>query len=315
LLAYVRRPAPRRRRPPVVKASRPERAANRRARSALVRELGPLWQNLADGFRLQIHEGELAAAISMGGADVDALMAAWDTRAGASLADAFRAAIEAGSKIGARFSGLTAEATGITERAERWIATQGAKRIARINADTRSAVRSVLADALRDRASPARAAQDIGRLTGLTRQQAAAVRNYEATLIERRIPGGLGSLADTQFVRESIAQDLEAYRDRLLRLRGRTILETELQSAIQAGERMFWEQAHAEDPGAVDLDGVRKRWVTVADERVCPICEPLHDVVVRFDEHFQSGDFLGEGPPAHPNCRCYLEYEQQPAGG
>jgi SPP1 gp7 family putative phage head morphogenesis protein len=58
------------------------------------------------------------------------------------------------------------------------------------------------------------------------------------------------------------------------------------------------------------------RWVTVMDDRVCPICSPLHNQVVGIDNNFtgkQSTDlgtkivFEGERPPAHVNCRCYLE--------
>lgn len=59
------------------------------------------------------------------------------------------------------------------------------------------------------------------------------------------------------------------------------------------------------------------RWVTVLDDRVCPICQPLHNEVVGIrqsfigtseDKHgFSSTVFEGERPPAHVNCRCYLE--------
>lgn len=297
----------------VVKARRPERPDNRAVRRALVRELGPLWQNVADSFRLTVDEHRLAASIASGGADWEALLAPWDARAASHLATAFRDAIEAGSRIGARHSGISGDLAvqGLTERATRWIATEGAKRITRINRATRESVRGVLADALRDRVSPTRAAQDIGRLTGLTRGQARAVRRYEGELLTRRIPS---ALADTQLVRETIAQDVERYRDRLLRDRGRVILETESQAAVQAGERLWWEQAAAENPAAIDLDATRKRWFTVQDERVCEICGPLHGVIVRFDEHFSSGDFVGDGPPAHPNCRCFLDYDRQGFG-
>jgi len=43
-------------------------------------------------------------------------------------------------------------------------------------------------------------------------------------------------------------------------------------------------------------------WYTQADERVCPVCAPLHgkkqDV---WEQQFPSG------PPAHVRCRCGLE--------
>jgi len=54
------------------------------------------------------------------------------------------------------------------------------------------------------------------------------------------------------------------------------------------------------------------RWVTVLDERVCPICEPLHNTIVGTGNNFVGSEndsivFTGERPPAHINCRCFLE--------
>lgn len=48
----------------------------------------------------------------------------------------------------------------------------------------------------------------------------------------------------------------------------------------------------------VDLNPVK--WVTAADERVCPICAPRDQVVYKD---------INEAPPfpAHPSCRCELE--------
>ena len=65
-------------------------------------------------------------------------------------------------------------------------------------------------------------------------------------------------------------------------------------------------------------NGVKKvRWVTVLDERVCPICQPLHNEVVAINEVFIGTEetaegfddvvFTGPRPPAHVNCRCFLE--------
>lgn len=49
------------------------------------------------------------------------------------------------------------------------------------------------------------------------------------------------------------------------------------------------------------------RWYSVADERVCPVCGPLHTRAVA-----KSAGGFGGGvtfPPAHPNCRCALVEE------
>jgi len=42
-------------------------------------------------------------------------------------------------------------------------------------------------------------------------------------------------------------------------------------------------------------------WMTAADERVCPVCNPLHQTPRRVWSRVIPG-----GPPAHPRCRCIL---------
>jgi hypothetical protein len=42
-------------------------------------------------------------------------------------------------------------------------------------------------------------------------------------------------------------------------------------------------------------------WNTNNDEQVCPICGPLHGK--------RQGDGWHVPPPAHPRCRCWLNYE------
>lgn len=44
-------------------------------------------------------------------------------------------------------------------------------------------------------------------------------------------------------------------------------------------------------------------WRTAADAKVCPICGPLDGLTRVVWERF-----IGQGPPAHPNCRCWLDY-------
>lgn len=53
--------------------------------------------------------------------------------------------------------------------------------------------------------------------------------------------------------------------------------------------------------GLSDLD----TWYTRRDDRVCPVCEPLHGSL-RSD--WQAAFPLG--PPAHPGCRCWIRYSR-----
>jgi len=47
---------------------------------------------------------------------------------------------------------------------------------------------------------------------------------------------------------------------------------------------------------------VTKTWWTNNDDRVCPICGPLHGRTVAMDEPFDPDI---DNPPAHVNCRCW----------
>ena len=44
-------------------------------------------------------------------------------------------------------------------------------------------------------------------------------------------------------------------------------------------------------------------WITQKDERVCPICGPRHGNRITSDR-----------PPAHPRCRCYVDYDYPKEG-
>lgn len=77
------------------------------------------------------------------------------------------------------------------------------------------------------------------------------------------------------------------------------------------------ETARAITAGGRDIAGrfnvltgetIKRTWWTEKDGRVCPICRPLHRT---------SEDtwiiVIPAGPPAHPRCRCWLEYRTEQA--
>lgn len=82
-------------------------------------------------------------------------------------------------------------------------------------------------------------------------------------------------------------------RDRAARLAA-----TETTRAISAGEG--WARGIAETASGIPLLAT---WHTEDDASVCPVCSRLNDR----DEVFW-GDQFPSGPPAHPNCRCWLSY-------
>jgi hypothetical protein len=81
-------------------------------------------------------------------------------------------------------------------------------------------------------------------------------------------------------------------------VRARMIATTEVTRA--------YSEATNEDQRWLAEAGIQMRrvWLTLNDELVCPICGPLHDQ----PEEVWRAQFPG-GPPAHVNCRCSTELE------
>ena len=79
-----------------------------------------------------------------------------------------------------------------------------------------------------------------------------------------------------------------------------TIGTTETTNAGTAGEQQYRKQVQREF-GIL----IVPVWLTARDSRVCPICGPLDGTV-----EAEWGEKFRDGPPAHPNCRCTLRWEE-----
>lgn len=83
------------------------------------------------------------------------------------------------------------------------------------------------------------------------------------------------------------------------------IAVTEVTRAYAEGERTAAREMAKEFPGVP----VIKTWFTNNDDLVCDICGPLENMTVLADEGFSTDEGEGlDGPPAHPNCRCWVSY-------
>lgn len=96
-------------------------------------------------------------------------------------------------------------------------------------------------------------------------------------------------------------QDRQALADSLSEIispawRADMIAQTEITRAYGEATRIVGKRT----------EGVKGlRWYTRLDERVCPICLPLHGV-----KQSKDGSFNGfRSPPAHPRCRCQISIE------
>jgi SPP1 gp7 family putative phage head morphogenesis protein len=75
--------------------------------------------------------------------------------------------------------------------------------------------------------------------------------------------------------------------------RATMIAVTEVTRAFQNGSMAAWRAS-----GVVE----GREWQTAVDERVCPLCGPLHGKVAKLNEPFGFGI---SDPPRHVMCRCY----------
>jgi len=77
--------------------------------------------------------------------------------------------------------------------------------------------------------------------------------------------------------------------------RSRDISWTEVTFAVSAGYMIM--KRLLKERHDVVMDDI---WFTQLDERVCPVCAPLHGT-----GRDTWGDQFADGPPAHPLCRCF----------
>ena len=110
-------------------------------------------------------------------------------------------------------------------------------------------------------------------------------------------------------IKKAIADNLETGNFEAARLdileavgneaRADLIASHETMLAANEGQRQAW--AQAVERGLLSGDEQRV-WITVGDDKVCEICEPLEGATAGLDEQYPEGG--GDGPPAHVRCRC-----------
>lgn len=295
----------------IPKARLTERRANRVAREALARLLENDFVETVATFRRGMDLGGIANGFASGG-DLGIVNEAiglnrMEGRLASTVLNRLNEAVAEGAQLGLRFAPPQVAGVSpglVTEFAAGWIESEGGLLVAGVTERTRAGVQRALLDQLTGQVSPTRAAANIGDLVGLTPRQVGSVNTFRTGVERQLIPV---AEAETVAARATVEARVRRETQRQLRMRGRLIADTEMQAAIQQGERAFWQVAQSE--GAVDLQDVRKTWQTVDDGEVCEICFPMHGQEVAEQDSFSSdAGWMGEGPPAHPNCRCYITW-------
>ena len=81
--------------------------------------------------------------------------------------------------------------------------------------------------------------------------------------------------------------------------RANNIARTEVAKSTEYGTLEGWKQSKVVES---------KEWFTSLDERVCPICMPLHGKTIKLNKSYSAPDGFGivDTPPAHQQCRCVM---------
>jgi SPP1 gp7 family putative phage head morphogenesis protein len=163
----------------------------------------------------------------------------------------------------------------------------GAARVTELSAQSREALRLVLADMVEQNVPPAEQAKTIKQFVGLTSRDALAVERQR----RRWLADGLDP--------DKVTSRVERMADRLLTRRATVIARTETLTALNEGHLLQQQRLVADG----DLDPTRweREWLTARDERTCLLCAPLNGETAPIDGPFSNGVFM---PPLHPNCRC-----------
>lgn len=143
-------------------------------------------------------------------------------------------------------------------------------------------VRMLVGRALEQGWSDALLEKRIAEKVGLDPRSAQAVENYRRGLVEAGKPPG------------AVDRQARAYANRLRKHRARVIARTETQQALMEAQRGIWKRQ--QEAGDISRWAVRVTRIH-KDERLCVVC--------RRENGKRRSLKAPDGPPFHPNCRCY----------
>lgn len=101
----------------------------------------------------------------------------------------------------------------------------------------------------------------------------------------------------------SIKAKARAYIDKAFTSRMRRLSDQEEHNIDEQAKQFAW--MWLQDKGRLSPNA-QKLWITAKDERVCPVCGPLHGQKVKVNERFRTKDGEFWSPGLHPNCRCVI---------
>lgn len=187
-----------------------------------------------------------------------------------------------------------------------WIQMHTAEFVTNIGEGARQAIRSIVMHGQNEGWTADQMARAIRPCIGLTQPQAMANLRYQQNIYENLLENHPRMRKDVA-ARKAQEAALK-YAAKQHRLRASTIADTELAYAYNMGAHESVRQAMKQGL----MGPCEKVWSTAADPRVCEKCRALAGKRIGFDEGFSDGKRSSTGsaivPPAHPRCRCVVEY-------
>lgn len=192
---------------------------------------------------------------------------------------------------------------------QKWIEDHCAAFVTNMADEARGAIKTILWRGQQEEWTPAVIAQHIRPVIGQTRPDAIAIDNYHRNML-KTLREAHPRTADEKLVARAEDMTLK-YAALKHRQRADMIANTELAYAYNRG-------AHESVRAAMKrglMGPVEKVWLTAGTERVCQHCAGLNGKVVGFDDNFDIPgrilfDGMHETPPAHPRCRCVVQYRE-----
>lgn len=236
------------------------------------------YDNLSDMFYARNIAGAYAQS------RIDELVARWND----SIPQLIEDTTLAGARVGLQQSpgaslGYTFNL--VNPRAVAWAREHSSQFLSGVNERSQKAIQAVIAEALSAGMDPREAALLVGQALGLSEKDAAALVKYRKQLEADKNP--------------NVTRMTQRYANRLLRQRGENIARTETMAAANEGARQLWQDLFDRD--LLNNNEWERSWLVAPDERVCPLCRPLHQKRADVDGVFEGGF---QSPPRHSRCRC-----------
>lgn len=196
------------------------------------------------------------------------------------------------------------------QEVRKFLQDHGAEFVTAVSQEARAAIRAIIMRGQAERWSVDQISRAIRPTIGLNAPQAVANANYRQHVLQETLkqhPNYTFAQAEAKAQEAALK-----YAAKQQRYRASTIAETELAYAYNVGQHESVRQAIKQGL----MGQCQKIWSTSGDARVCARCRTLSGTTIGFDEPFgNTGAKLSAlspdiVPPAHPRCRCTVEYEE-----